>query len=105
MFRKAISTETGVELGDADGNILFDEIGLDPITRFSILDIVADRTGVELPASLFRDCCTLSEVAKTLSYSTSTHGMQGYTNLPLVLAGLSHILLISLAVIADADMV
>ncbi|KAL4756865.1 S-adenosyl-L-methionine-dependent methyltransferase [Aspergillus foveolatus] len=75
VFRKAISTETGVELGDADGNILFDEIGLDPITRFSILDIVADRTGVELPASLFRDCCTLSEVAKTLGYSTSTHGV------------------------------
>ncbi|KAJ0419490.1 S-adenosyl-L-methionine-dependent methyltransferase [Aspergillus carlsbadensis] len=75
VFRKAVSTETGVALGDADGNIPFDDIGLDPIIGLSILDIVADRTGVELPASLFRDCCTLSEVAETLGYSTSPHGV------------------------------
>ncbi|KAL3460142.1 S-adenosyl-L-methionine-dependent methyltransferase [Aspergillus heterothallicus] len=74
VFRDAISTETGVELGDADGNISFDEIGLDPITGLSILDIVADRTGVELSASIFRDCCTLSDVAETLGYSRSPHG-------------------------------
>ncbi|KAL4789322.1 S-adenosyl-L-methionine-dependent methyltransferase, partial [Aspergillus venezuelensis] len=74
VFRKAISTETGVELGDADGNTLFDEIGLDPLTRLFVLDAVADRTGIELPASLFRDCCTLSEVAETLGYSTSARG-------------------------------
>ncbi|KAJ5153188.1 polyketide synthase [Penicillium canariense] len=75
VFRGAISTETGVKLGDADGNILFDDIGLDPITRFAILDIVADRTGVELPASLFRDCSTLSEVAGILGYSTDTNAV------------------------------
>lgn len=60
----AISSETGRKYEIGDVQIPFSDLPLDPLAVMNVLEIIKERTGIELPASIFRDCTTVSEVAK-----------------------------------------
>ncbi|KND88273.1 Lovastatin diketide synthase LovF [Tolypocladium ophioglossoides CBS 100239] len=84
-FRSAISSEAGINSGDVGLNTPFADLGIDPFMTFSILEIVQQRIGVELPASLFRDCNNLSEIQKTLGHGADVNGHSlRSSNRPLV---------------------
>ncbi|POR33148.1 Lovastatin diketide synthase LovF [Tolypocladium paradoxum] len=75
VFRSAISSEAGVNPGNIGLNTNFADLGIDPLTFISILEVIQRRTGVEFPASLFRDCKTLSELHKTLGLGADVNGL------------------------------
>jgi acyl carrier protein len=60
----AISTETVRKYEFTNVEAPLADLSLDPLAIMNVLEMVNDRTGIELPASLFRDCATVSDVAK-----------------------------------------
>jgi len=68
---QAISSETGRQFDIADIDVPFADLCLDPLAIMNVLEVVKDHTGVELPASVFRDSANLSQVVKKLSESTN----------------------------------
>ncbi|KAL2132531.1 hypothetical protein VTI74DRAFT_3691 [Chaetomium olivicolor] len=76
----AISSETGSKFDITDTDVPFSDLCLDPLAVLDVLEIVRDRTGVELPASLFRDCATLGEVVRRFGGATNgTHAPEKTT--------------------------
>ncbi|KAL2150152.1 hypothetical protein VTH82DRAFT_7828 [Thermothelomyces myriococcoides] len=59
----AISSETGRKIGVTDIEVPFDDLYLDPVAVMNVLGTVRERTGIELPASVFRDCGSVAEIA------------------------------------------
>lgn len=75
VFRSAIAAETGLRPEVVDLNTPFEDLGVDAFTSIAILDIVQQRTGVEFPASLFRNGKhSLYDVQKALGNGTTTNG-------------------------------
>lgn len=60
----AISSETGRKYDVTDVEAPFGDLSLDPLAIMNVLEIVEEHTGIELPASLFRDCSSVAEVAR-----------------------------------------
>ncbi|UNI23898.1 putative secondary metabolism biosynthetic enzyme [Purpureocillium takamizusanense] len=71
-FRSAIASELGLEPGAILPDVTFEALGLDPLAAMEVLEIVNDLTGVEFPASLFRDCRCLSDIGRKTSKSGTT---------------------------------
>lgn len=84
VFRDAISSEVGCDLDDDHADVPFSDLGLDALDAITVLGIVTDRTGIEFPASLFRDCTSFSQITKTLA-GNHVKGSQklGFPRLPL----------------------
>ncbi|KID96726.1 Beta-ketoacyl synthase, partial [Metarhizium majus ARSEF 297] len=86
-FRDAIVIETGCDIGHSDINTDFSDLGLDPLAAINVLNTVTNRTGIDLPASLFRDCKTLSDIAKHLGQKQGISGSTSATQQLLSQAG------------------
>ncbi|KAL2173559.1 polyketide synthase-like protein [Thermothelomyces heterothallicus CBS 202.75] len=66
----AISSETGRKFDVTDVEVPFADLCLDPLAVMNVLETVRERTGIELPASLFRDCSSVAEIANKLGAPT-----------------------------------
>lgn len=74
VFRSAIAAETGLHPGAVGLNTPFEDLGVDAFTSISILDTVRERTGIEFPASLFRNGKhSLYDIQQVLNNSTTTN--------------------------------
>ncbi|KFX85686.1 hypothetical protein O988_09926 [Pseudogymnoascus sp. VKM F-3808] len=75
VFRSAIAAETGLHPGAVGLNTPFEDLGVDAFTSISILDTVRERTGIEFPASLFRNGKhSLYDIQQVLNNGTTTNG-------------------------------
>lgn len=68
--REAIGQEIGRDIKITDYKTDFSVLGIDGLAAISVVESVSTRTGVDLPASLFRDCTNLSELAGALGQQT-----------------------------------
>ncbi|CAM1503355.1 Fc.00g081310.m01.CDS01 [Cosmosporella sp. VM-42] len=75
VFRSAISIETGADVKDVANDTSFADLEIDPLMSLAILETIQESTGLEFPASLFRDCATLSDIQKTLSLGTGANDL------------------------------
>ncbi|KHN94788.1 Beta-ketoacyl synthase [Metarhizium album ARSEF 1941] len=75
VFRDAIVIETGYDIGKSDFNTDFSDLGLDSLAAIGVVNIVTNRTGIELPASLFRDCKTFSDLSERLGQNHAINGL------------------------------
>ncbi|KZZ90180.1 Beta-ketoacyl synthase [Moelleriella libera RCEF 2490] len=64
------SQEIGRDVKITDHETDFSVLGIDGLAAISVVESVSTSTGVDLPASLFRDCTNLSELADTLGQQT-----------------------------------
>ena len=60
----AISSETRRKHDVPDVEVPFRDLSRDPLAIMNVLEIVEDRTGIELLTSFFRDCSSVAEVAR-----------------------------------------
>ncbi|KFY94099.1 hypothetical protein V498_04058 [Pseudogymnoascus sp. VKM F-4517 (FW-2822)] len=85
VFRSAIAAETGLLPEIVDLNTPFEDLGVDAFTSIAILDIVQQRTGIEFPASLFRNGKhSLYDVQKALDNGTTTNGQSAPVSRQLI---------------------
>ncbi|KAL3961400.1 hypothetical protein ACCO45_002923 [Purpureocillium lilacinum] len=82
-FRSAIATELGLEPGAISSDVTFEDLGLDPMAAMEVLEIVNDRTGIEFPASLFRDCRCLSDIGKRTASRSLANSMPAPRSSPV----------------------
>lgn len=66
FFRDALVQETGRHVDNDDFDALFSELGADPLVGVAVIERVTNSTGIEFPASLLRDCKSLSDIASGL---------------------------------------
>lgn len=57
----AVAAEAGMERADLDEDTSFQDVGLDSLMSVAVIGAVKDKTGVELPASLFNDTKDIRE--------------------------------------------
>lgn len=67
----AIEGETGCKYDVDDVDMPFGDLALDALSIMQVLEEFQDRTGIELPATVFRDCANLSEVLNKLGGATN----------------------------------
>jgi len=70
----AVTSETGFGTGNMKPSTLFSDIGSDSLTSIAIISTTKRQIGVELPASIFIDNPTISDVGRELGISAQTIG-------------------------------
>lgn len=71
----AVAAEAGMDRADLDEGVSFQDVGLDSLMSIAVLGAVKDKTGVELPASLFNDTKDIRE-ARSRIEAMFEHGRE-----------------------------
>ena len=77
-FLKIVASQSGYEIADMEPSTLFSDMGVDSIMSIAIFSAAQRQLNLELPASLFDDCPSVSDLRKEFGNaqrSTDTAGL------------------------------